>query len=116
MDVQIDPQTGDYSGQRITSLANAVYLRLMTPLGSYWADITIGSRLHELRRMKDLPRILTLARQYSEQALEPLIRDGRARRVAVEATSLQPGVCLLTVEVDDQSGNRFTFNHHIKVI
>nr|MDN1656773.1 hypothetical protein [Escherichia coli] len=33
---------------------NAVYLRLATPLGSYWADALLGSRLHELKREKDV--------------------------------------------------------------
>ena len=39
-------------------LANAVWLRLATPLGSYWADATLGSRLHELQRdqLIHLPR------------------------------------------------------------
>ena len=42
MDAGINPTTGDLTGQRITTLANAVYLRLMTPLGSYWADPALG--------------------------------------------------------------------------
>ena len=33
MDTWIDPATGDYTGARISRLENAVYLRLMTPLG-----------------------------------------------------------------------------------
>ena len=56
------------------NLANAVYLRLMTPLGSYWADPTLGSRLHELQREKDVSRVAVLARQYAEEALAPLVR------------------------------------------
>lgn len=66
MDPHIDPSTADYSGERITSLANAVYLRLMTPLGSWWADPTLGSRLHELERELDLSYARMLARQYAE--------------------------------------------------
>lgn len=65
MDTWIDPATGDYTGARISRLENAVYLRLMTPLGSWWADTSLGSRLHELAREKDVPRIALLARQYA---------------------------------------------------
>lgn len=54
MDTWIDPATGDYAGARISRLENAVYLRLMTPLGSWWADTSLGSRLHELAREKDV--------------------------------------------------------------
>ncbi|ANY15895.1 phage GP46 family protein [Bordetella pseudohinzii] len=115
MDVLIDPTTADYAGQHITTLANAVYLRLQTPLGSYWADPTLGSRLHELQREKDLIRVYTLARQYAEQALSPLIEDGRAQRITVTATRLQPGWCLLQVEVVDQGGVEQVFTHHVKV-
>lgn len=115
MDVLIDPTTADYAGQRITTLANAVYLRLMTPLGSYWADPELGSRLHELQREKDLNRIYTLARQYAEQALAPLIDSGRAQRITVSATRLAPGWCLLWVEVADQGGVEQVFTHHVKV-
>ena len=50
MDAYISPLTGDYAGTRTDTLANTVYLRLMTPLGSWWADPGLGSRLHELMR------------------------------------------------------------------
>ena len=81
MDAQLNPTTGDYTGSRISHLGNAVYLRLCTHLGAWWADKTLGSRLHELQREKDVPRINILARQYAEQALEPLITDGRAQSI-----------------------------------
>ena len=90
MDTWIDPATGDYTGARISRLENAVYLRLMTPLGSWWADTSLGSRLHELAREKDVPRIGLLARQYAEQALQGLLDDGRARAVEVSAL---PAAC-----------------------
>lgn len=115
MDILIDPATADYAGQRIATLANAVYLRLKTPLGSYWADLTLGSRLHELQREKDLNRVYTLARQYAEHALAPLVKDGRAQRITVTATRLQPGWCLLQIEVVDQGGGAQVFIHHVKV-
>ena len=71
MDAFISPQSADYSGSRTDTLANAVYLRLATPLGSYWQDPALGSRLHELQRLKDVARVAVLARQYAEQALAP---------------------------------------------
>ncbi|MDG9808566.1 phage GP46 family protein [Pseudomonas juntendi] len=115
MDASINPTTGDLTGQRITTLANAVYLRLMTPLGSYWADSALGSRLHELRREKDKPRIGSLAVQYAQQALKGLIDDGRATKVGVTAEQPHDGWLRLLVEVYAPAG-RQTFEHLVRVI
>lgn len=115
MDMGLDPLTGDYSGQVIEDLGNAVYLRLQTPLGSWWADPTLGSRLHELQRQKDVPRIRVLAVQYAEQALQPLLDDGRATSIVVEAQQPHDGRCLLQISVVDATGNRRVFNHPVKV-
>ncbi|KAF1051693.1 MAG: hypothetical protein GAK41_01249 [Burkholderia gladioli] len=70
----MNPQTGGYTGTQ-TTLANAVYIRLATPLGSWWAAPDVGSRLHTLAREKDTPRVRGLAAQYAEQALDPLVKD-----------------------------------------
>lgn len=115
MDALIDPQTGDYAGSRTDTLANAVYLRLATPLGSYWADPTLGSRLHELQREKDVSRVYVLARQYAEQALAPLIDDGRANSIEVTATRVRAGWLLLHVVVEDASGRVERFKHPVRV-
>ncbi|QBH95457.1 hypothetical protein EKN56_02975 [Limnobaculum zhutongyuii] len=101
MDMLIDPKTRDYNGSTTDTLANAVYLRLMTPLGSWWADPTLGSRLHELEREKDLSRVYRLAKQYTEQALQPLIDDKRARSVTLTTTRYRTGFLLLNVSVID---------------
>ena len=115
MDALLDPQTGDYAGSRTDTLANAVYLRLMTPLGSYWADPTLGSRLHELQREKDVSRVAVLARQYAEQALAPLVKDGRADSVTVTTSRQQPGWLALHIEVEDASGRVQRFQHPVRV-
>lgn len=115
MDALLNPQTGDYAGSRTDTLANAVYLRLMTPLGSYWADPTLGSKLHTLKREKDTARIAVLARQYAEQALEPLIADGRATNITITTSRPQPGWLALHVEVEDASGRRQQFQHSVRV-
>lgn len=99
MDRALNPMTGDYSGEVIDHLGNAVYLRLMTPLGSWWADPALGSRLHELAREKDVERVRVLAQQYSRQALQPLLDDGRADSIVVVAVRSQPGRLALGIEV-----------------
>lgn len=116
MDSLLDPATGDYAGERTTTLANAVYIRLMTPVGGWWADPSLGSRLHELRRLKDKERVYVLARQYAEQALQPLVDDGRASRINVNAMHGQPGWCVLLIEVTDTTGQIQHFKHHIGVV
>lgn len=116
MDAQIDPQTRDLTGTRITTLANAIYLRLIVPLGSWWADPTVGSRLHELQREKDLPRVAKLAEQYARQALLPLRDDGRASSLDVAAERAGDGWLRLRIEVVDAGGQRQTFEHLVRVI
>ena len=115
MDTYIDPSTGGYTGQRISRLENAVYLRLMTPLASWWADPSLGSRLHELAREKDVPRISLLAQQYAEQALQPLLDDGRARAIEVSAEQPHNGRCLLHVVVTDATGTPYAYDHFVRV-
>ena len=115
MDTLLDPRTGDYAGSCTNSLANAVYLRLMTPLGRYWADPKLGSRLHELQRQKDLEHVAVLARQYSEQALEPIIKDGRAASITVTTSRPQSGWLMLHIEVTDAGGRVQNFQHPVRV-
>lgn len=127
MDAWVNPVTGDYrlangGAQRdpADGLANAVYLRLMTPLGSYWADATLGSRLHELQRAKDLPRVELLARQYAAQALQPILDDGRATAIDISTERIKAadatGRLSLLIEVTAASGERHVFRHPVQVI
>jgi len=122
-DCWIDPATADYALASGTpardpadGLANAVWLRLATPLGSYWADATLGSRLHELEREKDVPRVMRLAVQYAEQALAPIRADGRATAIEVTAERPRAGWLTLLIEVTRASGARVTFQHPVRVI
>lgn len=116
MDMLIDSSTRDYAGIRTTTLENAVYLRLETPLGSWWADKTVGSRLHELIREKDKQRVDKLAVQYAEQALKPLRDDGRASNITVTSSRPQAGCLMLQISVTDAHGNAEVFTHPVRVI
>jgi phage gp46-like protein len=116
MDALIDSLTGDYTGTRTTTLSNAVYIRLETPQGSYWADPALGSKLHLLARAKDLTSVHRRAVQYTEQALAPLVDDGRAQSVTVTPSNPQDGWLLLTISVVQANGDPETFTHPVKVI
>ncbi|MCB2256613.1 phage GP46 family protein [Pseudomonas chlororaphis] len=116
MDAGINPTTGDLTGQRINTLANAVYIRLMTPLGTWWKDTTLGSRLHELKREKDRPRVGILARQYAEQALQPLVDDARAQAITITAEQHHNGWLVLQIEIIDATGNPQVFRQPVRVI
>ncbi|USE78056.1 phage GP46 family protein [Cupriavidus gilardii] len=116
MDALLDPTTADYAGRQTDTLANAVYLRLATPLGSWWADPTLGSRLHELKREKDVARVAVLARQYAEQALRPLLNDGRATAITVQTSRPRSGWLLLQITVTQASGEDRHFAHPVRVI
>ena len=117
----IDPDSADYVAaagdlQRdpADGLANAVYLRVMTPLGTWWADPTLGSRLHELAREKDVPRVERLARMYLQQALQPLLDDGRVRTLELSAER-EPSRLNVRVELVDAQQQTRTFDMHVKV-
>ncbi len=116
MDALLNPNTADYAGEFTHSLANAVYLRLRTPLGAWWADTSLGSRLHELVREKDVVRVYMLARQYAEQALQTLLDDGRAQTIVVTASQLRAGWCDLHIQVKDMSGQVQHFEHPVRVV
>lgn len=115
MDSHIDPVTGDYDRTRISDLSNAVYLRIMVPLGSYWADPSLGSKLHLLRRMKDLARNQALAIQYTREALQPLLADGRADRVNVDAVWGHDGRLELLGQVYQAGIEVAAFSHYVQV-
>ncbi|MDP2786598.1 MAG: phage GP46 family protein [Pseudomonadota bacterium] len=123
MDIWINPQTGGYeisNGAPVRDpadgLANAVYMRLMTHLGSFWANPTLGSRLHELAREKDLARIELLARQYAAQALQPILDDGRATAIEIATERPHNGRLLLAIQITAASGRQLTFQHPVQVI
>lgn len=116
MDAELNARTGDYTSHQIDTLANAVYIRLMTPLGTWWQDTTLGSRLHELEREKDVQRVCILAKQYAEEALESLVKDKRANHIAVTAEIPTAGLCMLYIQVEDATGRPYTFSHTMRVI
>ncbi|WP_435637517.1 phage GP46 family protein [Carnimonas bestiolae] len=116
MDMLIEPRQADLSGERTTTLANAIYLRLSVPKGTFWADPTLGSRLHELRREKDVERVKKLAVQYAQQALQGLVDQGRATAVDVSAKRPGNGSLILEINVTTASGGRKTFEHNVRVI
>ena len=64
--INMPPLTGN------GALAEAAYLRLLTPKGSYFNDIELGSELYKLKRSKDVPRVRRKALAWAKEALEPL--------------------------------------------
>ena len=128
-DTWVNPATRDYAadasrpGQLSQApgqgLANAIYLRLMVPLGSWFGDLTLGSKLYLLQRTKDLPRIEVQAQQYAEAALQPLIDSGRASSIQVTASRQGQAPTrwlVLIVNVVDAIGQEQTFEIPVKVI
>lgn len=129
MDAWIDPVTRDYgladglAGELrrdpAGGLANAVYLRLITPLGGWFAAPEVGSRLHELVREKDLVRVERLAHQYAADALQPLLDDGRLSQLDIEvergADDSGGGRLALRITGTDGANSNAVFNVFVKV-
>lgn len=116
MDREISPLTRDYTSENITTLQNAVYIRLTTPKDSWWADGTLGSLLHLIYREKDLSRVGLLAQQYAEEALQPIIDDGRAKSITVTHEQPKNGSLNLLISVVDNRGVKFEFKHPVKLV
>lgn len=116
MDREISPLTGDYTSETIDTLQNAVYIRLYTPLGTWWADGRVGSLLHTLQRKKDLEHVGQLAQQYAEEALQPLLDDNRAKEIVVTYSQPKDRSLTLIITVTDNRGRKFTFEHPVKLI
>ncbi|AZC95311.1 Bacteriophage protein GP46 [Pseudomonas chlororaphis subsp. piscium] len=76
----------------------------------------MGSRLHELRREKDRPRVGILAKQYAEQALRPLLDDDRAKVITVIVEQPHNGWLFLHIEIIDATGNPQVFRQPVRVI
>lgn len=116
MDALLNPQTGGYvTNESAQSIENEMYIRLVTPLGSYWADKTLGSRLHELRRSKHLPHIAVLAKQYAEQALQPVMDSKRAQSIDISAATAQRGWLKLHIAAVNAAGRTVTLTHKVAV-
>ena len=96
-------------------MENAVYLRLMVPLGSWWRDSLLGSRLHELAREKDLPRVRRLAVQYATAALKPLLDSLEAKTIDVVAEAYHDGWLRLAIRVVDAGGHESLYQHPVAV-
>ena len=116
MDREISPLTRDYTSEKIDTLQNAVYIRLTTPLGSWWANGRVGSLLHLTQREKDLSRVGLLAQQYAEEALQPILDDGRAKSITVTHEQPKDGSLNLLIAVTDNRGVKFEFKHPVKLI
>ena len=76
-------------------------------LRGWWGDSfaakygdKIGSRLWLLSREKQLPAVVSRAREYAEEALRWLVEDGIAKRVTVTAEIVRQGVLGLRIVID----------------
>lgn len=116
MDRRINPLTGDNDGTRCNDISNAMYLRISVPLGSYWANPLLGSKLHLLRRAKDVERNKTLAIQWTKEALQGLIDDKRADHIDVDAVWSHDGRLQLVSEAYQNGQHVGAFSRYIKVI
>ncbi|MCF7963966.1 MAG: phage GP46 family protein [Methylobacter tundripaludum] len=96
-------------------LLNAAIIRILTPLGGYWAEPQLGSRLHELLREKDVQRVGKLARQYAEQALQGMVDDGRLTGVEVLVDQPHDGRLRMAIELLAATGQRWGFEYFVRV-
>jgi len=90
---------------------NADELPIEFRVGTDYADLrgffgdelygeSIGSKLWLLKREKQLPKVLVLAKQYAEESLQWLIRDSFAKSIHVEAINPHTDILQLKVHIE----------------
>lgn len=102
-----------------TTIMNNVYLSLMVEKGSFFQDPEFGSRLHLLKRAKNTEKTAALARAYCKEALEWLIRTGRATKIEVFSQidkTQDPGRLKLLVQVTEASGQKISYELFQEVV
>ncbi|WP_165525632.1 phage GP46 family protein [Psychrobacter pygoscelis] len=120
---KFDQQTSDYKLLSIDSpptqgqyaLAEAAYLRLITPKGSYFDDADFGSELYKLRRSKDLPRVRSQAIKYAKQALEPLRDAYYLNDITVAIEQAEQGYVKLKAALKTTDGSTVTTHINVQV-
>tara|TARA_B100001179_G_scaffold228519_1_gene212698 strand:- start:4602 stop:4973 length:372 start_codon:yes stop_codon:yes gene_type:complete len=121
--MRFDQITNDYTLDGINAppftgtqaLAEAAYLRLLTPKGSYFVDSTLGSELHKLRRSKDIPRMRRQALAWAKQALEPLRAPYYLNDIIVTAGNVKSGHLLIKAELVQANGSQTTTSINVQV-
>ncbi|MGE8297298.1 MAG: phage GP46 family protein [Pseudomonas sp.] len=84
--------------------------------GDAWAVVPgdqLGSRLWLLGREKELPETVRRAREYAEEGLAWMIKDGIATAVDVVASVPRTGVLLLEVAISRSAGGREQFQFEV---
>jgi len=105
--------------EKSSNLLTSVYLSLMIPLGSFFANPKFGSRLHLLRTMGNTARTEALIPDYCKEALQWMLDIGRAKSVSVitqrDPVAL-PGRINASVLVIQADNSEVTFNTFIPVV
>lgn len=116
---EINLKTRDYVIESLNqkfdvSLIQAIIMRLLVHRGKYWANPNLGSRLHLLRRSKDVPRNLLLAEQYAYEALEDM-EDSRVVNIDVTATQSEKSRIDLLIEITQLTGEKQSILYFVPV-
>lgn len=97
-------------------IAEVAYLRLTTPLGSYFDDPTLGSNLYKLKRSKDLPRIRGQAIEWAKQALEPMRDEFYLTDISVNALDAKKkGHFAISAQMTTADGQKHETHINVKV-
>lgn len=122
--MRFNQQTNDYTidglqaapSQGKTALAEAAYLRLMTPKGAYFDDSSFGCELYKLKRSKDVPRIRRQAVRWVIEALEPLRTPHYLIDILVTAhDSIQAGYLMLHAVLISADGSQTPTTINVQV-
>ena len=88
-------------------------------LRGYWGDVRpvvegdkTGSLLWLLAREKQLPQVLSRAKQYCEEALEWMIEDKLADEIEVVCSFVAMGWMLIKIDIFRPAGSQVTYRYN----
>ncbi|WP_199508628.1 MULTISPECIES: phage GP46 family protein [unclassified Psychrobacter] len=121
--MRFDQVNNDYTLDSISAprsagkqaLAEAAYLRMMTPKGSYFADPALGSELYKLKRSKDVPRMRRQALAWAKAALEPLRAPYYLTSIDVTADNSTSGHLSIKAVLTQADGSQATTSINVQV-
>jgi len=101
------------------NLRNNIYLSLVIKRGSWFQNLTFGSRLHLLQRAKNTEQTAALAEEYCKEALQWLIDTGRVKKIEIIAQRDREQDLhrlKLLVMVTKSNGDQVSFTTFVEVV
>ena len=116
MDFKIETESGvpQMTFEKADNIMNNIYFSLAIAKGSFFMDPDFGHRFNEVR--KNTPGAPAQVRDYAKEALQWLIKTGRAKKIDVLTERDGWERILIKVEVTQADGRELIFDTYYEVV